>query len=56
LHDASKFVVDARIEVRANFPNPDHELLVYRYLGELRSPPLPLSVELVTIGTTIERK
>jgi hypothetical protein len=56
LHDQTKFVAVRRIATSANFRQPDKEIIVYRYLGELDNPPAPLSVELVGIGKTIERK
>ena len=45
-----------RLAARANFSQPDKELIVYRYLGELDNPLAPLTVELLSIGKTIERK
>jgi len=56
LHDSSKFAVVRRVSTRANYPNTDRELVVYRYLGEVDATPQPLSAELVGIGVTIERK
>jgi hypothetical protein len=56
LQDSSRFAVVRRVSTRANYPNTDRELVVYRYLGEVDATPQPLSAELVGIGVTIERK
>lgn len=56
LHDTSRFAVVRRVATRANYPNTDRELVVYRYLGEVDATPLPLSAELVGIGVTLERR
>ncbi|MDN5752357.1 MAG: glycosyltransferase family 39 protein [Nitrosospira sp.] len=54
LQDANRFAVVRRIATQANYPSTDGELVVYRYLGEVDTDPLPLSAELVGIGVTLK--
>nr|WP_320114290.1 glycosyltransferase family 39 protein [uncultured Desulfuromonas sp.] len=50
LADQNKFEEVSRIKTRANFDHEDHELTIYRYLGEVQLPPQPMQVEMVGIG------
>jgi len=55
LRDTSRFAAVRRIETRADYPNPDRELVIYEYLGEVDAKPVPLSAELVVVGVTLEQ-
>jgi 4-amino-4-deoxy-L-arabinose transferase-like glycosyltransferase len=55
LLDSGRFRAVRRIETRADYPNPDRELVIYEYLGEVDAAPLPLSAELVGVGVTLEQ-
>jgi hypothetical protein len=55
LGDTNRFRAVRRIETRADYPNPDRELVIYEYLGEVDATPLPLSAELVGVGVTLEQ-
>lgn len=55
LHDTVRFKAVRQIETRANYPNPDRELVIYEYLGEVDATPLPLSAELVGVGITLKK-
>src|SRR4051794_15265380 len=50
LRGTNRFSAVRRIETRADYPNPDRELVIYEYLGEVDAKPVPLSAELVGVG------
>ncbi len=56
LADGSKFKKIHQIQTEANHNHSDSEIAIYRYLGELQSPPQPMTVEMVGIGQTFEQR
>ncbi|SEN96824.1 Dolichyl-phosphate-mannose-protein mannosyltransferase [Nitrosospira multiformis] len=56
LNDTSRFKAVQRIATQANYPNTDHELVIYEYLGMVDANPQPLSAELVGIGITLKQR
>ena len=55
LADKSSFTLEETFQLRANFNNQDKRLQIYRFEGELRNPPLPLSAELVGVGMKLQK-
>jgi len=56
LADESRFRAVDTINTQSNFNAEDKEIVIYQYLGDVRSPPEPMSVEMVGIGQTFEQK
>ena len=54
LADSSRFALEHEIRTVANFRNADRRIRIYRYLGEVRTPPEPLGAELVGVGTQLK--
>jgi 4-amino-4-deoxy-L-arabinose transferase-like glycosyltransferase len=55
LKDEQHFEQVQTIALSANFEQADKQLLIYRFRGELRQPPLPLSAELVGAGIKLQK-
>ncbi len=55
LKDEQHFEQVHAIALNANFEQADKQLLIYRFRGELRQPPLPLSAELVGAGIKLQK-
>jgi hypothetical protein len=56
LHDNTRFRPVSRIALQANFPNPDHELVIYEYMAEIASKPAPLNMEIMGTGPKLDQQ
>lgn len=55
LADPASFQLEKTIVLDANFKSDDKRLQIYRFTGELRDPPIPLSAELVGVGVKLQK-
>ncbi|PZP36582.1 MAG: 4-amino-4-deoxy-L-arabinose transferase [Roseateles depolymerans] len=55
LSDPASFELEKTLPLQANFRSDDKRLQIYRFTGELKDPPLPLSAELVGVGVKLQK-